>query len=113
MTASSSGNPATQRNSTAAVELLRILANERRLMIVGELIKRREVNVSALARTVGLSQSALSQHLAKMRAAGVVTCRRDGPTVRYSLANPQITELLVTLQSLFASLLADRDTGIG
>ncbi len=82
-------------------------------MIVGELVKRREVNVSALARTVGLSQSALSQHLAKMRAAGVVTCRRDGATVRYSLANPQITELLITLQSLFASLLADRDTSVG
>ncbi|WP_206455480.1 ArsR/SmtB family transcription factor [Aurantimonas marina] len=113
MTVNSSGNPATQRNSTAAVELLRILANERRLMIVGELVKRREVNVSALARTVGLSQSALSQHLAKMRAAGVVTCRRDGATVRYSLANPQITELLITLQSLFASLLADRDTSVG
>ncbi|MEC5290394.1 metalloregulator ArsR/SmtB family transcription factor [Aurantimonas sp. C2-6-R+9] len=91
--------------------MLRILANERRLLIVGELVKEREVNVSALARTVGLSQSALSQHLAKMRAAGVVASRRDGPTVWYRLANPQITELLVTLQRLFAGLLVERNTG--
>ncbi len=105
---SSSENPATEQKATAAGDLLRILANERRLLIVGELVKEREVNVSALARTVGLSQSALSQHLAKMRAAGVVAYRRDGPTVWYRLANPQITELLVTLQRLFAGLLAEK-----
>ena len=69
------------------------------------------MNVGALARAVGLSQSALSQHLAKMRAAGVVAYRRDGPTVWYRLANPQITELPVTLQRLFAGLLAERSTG--
>lgn len=103
--------PATQQKATAAGNLLRILANERRLLIVGELVREREVNVGALARTVGLSQSALSQHLAKMRAAGVVAYRRDGPTVWYRLATPQITELLGTLNRLFAGLLAERDTG--
>lgn len=107
MTDSSSASPATRQNTTVAGDLLRILANERRLLIIGELARQREVNVNALARTVGLSQSALSQHLAKMRAAGVVACRRDGPNVWYRLATPQIAELLVTLQRLFAGLLAE------
>ena len=52
--------------------ILRALANERRLMILCRLVECGEANVSTLAEAVGLSQSALSQHLAKMRAEGLV-----------------------------------------
>ena len=55
---------------------LRALANERRLMILCKLVEWGEGTVNSLAETVGLSQSALSQHLAKMREEGLVTYRR-------------------------------------
>ena len=62
--------------------ILRALANERRLMILCKLVEWGEANVNALAEAVGLSQSALSQHLAKMRAEGLspigAKARRSG-----------------------------------
>jgi len=62
-----------ERKAVAVADLLRALANERRLMILCRLVECGEANVSTLAEVVGLSQSALSQHLAKMRAEGLVT----------------------------------------
>ena len=51
-------------NATEVAQILRALANERRLMILCKLVERGEANVNSLAEAVGLSQSALSQHLA-------------------------------------------------
>ncbi len=80
---------------------LRALANERRLMILCKLVETGEANVAALAESVGLSQSALSQHLAKMRAEGIVSSRRDGQTIWYRIADRRAEELFALLHKLY------------
>ncbi len=69
-----------ERKAAAVADLLGALGNERRLMILCKLVERREASVGMLAEAVGLSQSALSQHLARMRAVGIVTFRRESQT---------------------------------
>ena len=83
--------------------ILRALANERRLMILCKLVERGEATVNSLADTVELSQSALSQHLAKMRDEGLVTYRRESQTLWYRIADPRIEELLATLHKLYCT----------
>ncbi|EGP09574.1 transcriptional regulator, ArsR family [Bradyrhizobiaceae bacterium SG-6C] len=81
--------------------ILRELGNERRLMILCKLVEWGEANVSALAEAVGLRQSALSQHLARMRDEKLVTFRRESQVLWYRIADPRIEQLLSTLQGLF------------
>jgi ArsR family transcriptional regulator len=84
-----------------AAGLLKALANERRLMILCKLIEAGEMNVSRLSEVVGLSQSALSQHLAMMRAENLVAFRRDAQTLFYRVSDPNVARLLSTLKSIF------------
>lgn len=72
-----------------AVRLLKALANEVRLATVCEL-KTGELTVAALANRFGLSQSAMSQHLARLRRAGLVRSRRKGTAILYTLNNQEI-----------------------
>ena len=81
--------------------ILSALGNERRLMILCKLVEWGEANVNTLAETIGLSQSALSQHLAKMREEGLVTYRRESQTLWYRIADRRIEELLATLHKLY------------
>jgi ArsR family transcriptional regulator, virulence genes transcriptional regulator len=90
-----------ERQAVEVAGILRALANERRLMILCTLVECGESNVGTLATAVGLSQSALSQHLAKMREEGLVTFRRESQTIWYRIADPRIEQLLATLHSLF------------
>jgi len=90
-----------ERQAAQVAGLLGALANERRLMILCRLVEWGEANVGSLAEAVGLSQSALSQHLAKMRQEGLVAFRRDGQTLWYRIADPRIEELFATLHRLF------------
>ncbi len=69
--------------------LLRTLASAQRLKII-HLLGVGPSEVSEIARDLGLSQTAASQHLAAMRSAGLVTALRDGRTVRYCLTDPEI-----------------------
>jgi ArsR family transcriptional regulator, virulence genes transcriptional regulator len=87
--------------ATEVADILRALANERRLMILCKLVEWGEANVNSLAEAVGLSQSALSQHLAKMRDEDLVTFRRESQTLWYRIADPRIEQLFATLHSLF------------
>jgi ArsR family transcriptional regulator len=84
-----------------ATRLLKALANEKRLMILCKLIETGETNVSRLSEAVGLSQSALSQHLARMREEGLVAFRRDAQTLFYRIADPNVARVLSTLKSIF------------
>jgi ArsR family transcriptional regulator, virulence genes transcriptional regulator len=88
-------------NATAVAHMLRALANERRLMILCKLVEWGEATVGSLVEAVGLSQSALSQHLAKMREEGIVTYRRDSQTLWYRIADPRTETLLGHLQHLY------------
>jgi ArsR family transcriptional regulator len=81
--------------------ILRAIANERRLLILCKLVEWGEANVNSLADAVGLSQSALSQHLTKMRAEGLVTYRRESQTLWYRIADPRIEELFATMHRLY------------
>lgn len=90
-----------EENAGELAGMLRALANERRLMILCKLVEWGEANVNTLADAVGLSQSALSQHLAKMRAEGLVTYRRESQTLWYRIADPRIEQLFSTLHRLF------------
>lgn len=82
-------------------DLLGALANDRRLLILCKLIESGEATVGALADDVGLSQSALSQHLARMREEGIVTFRRDAQSLWYRIADPRVESLLATLHRLY------------
>lgn len=84
-----------------AASLLRELANEKRLMILCKLIDAAEMPVLDLADEVGLSQSALSQHLARLRAEGLVTYRREGASLFYRIADANVGRILKTLKSIY------------
>ena len=81
--------------------MLRALSNEKRLLIVAHLLEAGPLPVGALSERVGLSQSALSQHLAKLRHSGLVAGRKQARTVLYSLADPRLAPLLALLGGPF------------
>lgn len=81
--------------------VLGTLANDRRLLILCELVQRGECNVGSLSEVVGLSQSALSQHLAKMRDENIVTFRRESQTLWYRIADERVEQLLAVLHGLY------------
>jgi DNA-binding transcriptional ArsR family regulator len=87
-------------SAARASRLLKAMGNERRLVILCHLSER-EHSVTELCQLVGLSQSALSQHLAKLRRDNLVKTRRAAQTVFYSLASPDVAPLLLSLSYLF------------
>jgi DNA-binding transcriptional ArsR family regulator len=99
----------TSRSEDVA-DLLKAMANSHRLLILCEL-HRGERTVSALEAVVPLSQSALSQHLAKLREAGVVATRREAQSIFYSLADPRVASLIGTLYELFCTPAKSRFKG--
>jgi ArsR family transcriptional regulator len=92
---------ALQAKAGKVASLLSALANDRRLLILCLLVETGEATVGTLAEEVGLSQSALSQHLARMREEGIVTFRRDAQTLWYRIADPKVESLFVTLHRLY------------
>lgn len=85
----------------AAATLLRAIANETRLMILCRLIEEPEVNVTSLVAASGLSQSALSQHLGRLREEGLVATRRDAQTIWYRLAKPDARRVIALLHDIY------------
>lgn len=83
--------------------ILRAVANTRRLIILCKLVEWGEATPGTLAEVVGLSQPALSQHLAKMRVEGLVTYRREGQTLWYRIADPRLETLFATLHTVFCA----------
>jgi ArsR family transcriptional regulator len=83
-----------------AAALLKALAHEARLMVLCQLLEG-EHSAGALQDASGLSQSALSQHLARLREEGLVTTRREGQTIYYSLADPNVARVLDTLATIY------------
>lgn len=83
-----------------AAALLKALANETRLIVLCQLVEG-ERSVSALQTASDLSQSALSQHLARLREEGLVATRREAQTIYYRLADAKAAHLLETLATLY------------
>ena len=88
------------RNADAATRLLKAAANQHRLIILSRLAER-EYSVGELEQVIGLSQSALSQHLARLRRDKLVSTRRQAQMIFYSLAQTQTKELLESLAAIF------------
>ena len=90
-----------------AVELLKAMANEWRLMILCQLAEG-EKTVSELQSLLGLSQSALSQHLAVLRREKIVKARKHAQSVSYSLAGDDAPKVMNTLHEVFCESQGDK-----
>ena len=92
---------ALQDKAGEVAQLLKLLANEQRLLILCRIPMDREVAVSEIAESVELGQSALSQHLARMREEGLIKPRKEGLNVFYRIADGNLSQLLGTLKSIY------------
>lgn len=86
--------------ATEVASLLKLVANEQRLLLLCRL-REGEASVGELVGLCNLSQSSVSQHLAKMREGGVLSTRREGTTIYYRLDNEHVASLMVFLCSRF------------
>jgi len=89
-----------QDNARRASTLLKAMSNQHRLMILCQLVPG-EKCVGELEQIVGLSQSALSQHLARLRRDNLVATRREAQTIHYSLAGEEASAVIETLYGLY------------
>jgi ArsR family transcriptional regulator, virulence genes transcriptional regulator len=96
-----------QLKAGAAESLLKAMASRPRLMILCELLKG-ERTVTALHETVGLSMSAISQHLARLREDKLVSTRRESQAIYYSLADDGATRMLEMLYQIFCEPPSER-----
>lgn len=101
MLASNKFFPELLAHTGQAASLLKAISNEHRLMILCTL-QSGELSVGALNKSVSLSQSALSQHLAVLRKDNLVATRRDSQTIYYTIADERVLVLMQTLQTIFS-----------
>lgn len=87
--------------AATAARMLKLLGNENRLLILCSLAARSEMKVGDIVEAVGLSQSALSQHLALLRADGLVAFRRESQTLYYRISDPRAARLLKLLKDMY------------
>lgn len=92
-----------ERKAEKVAGVMKSLANPRRLLLLCKLVEVGKMSVGELARALGLSQSALSQHLALMREDKLVAFDREGQSLFYRLADPRIEALLATLYQLYCA----------
>jgi DNA-binding transcriptional ArsR family regulator len=97
---SASDMKAMRRHAGEAAVMLRALSHEARLRVLCELVDGERTAGDLVARS-GLSQSALSQHLAKLREEGLVTTRRESQVIFYRLDDPRAARLLGVLHELY------------
>jgi DNA-binding transcriptional ArsR family regulator len=84
-----------------AAQLLKLLANETRLLILCRLVAEREMSAGAIVAAAGIGQSAVSQHLAKLRDDGLVATRRDGQTIHYRIADKNVSRIIAVLKDIY------------
>ncbi|UZE46915.1 ArsR/SmtB family transcription factor [Rhodopseudomonas sp. P2A-2r] len=101
MTFISSGFSEFEAKEIAAV--LREVGNRRRLLILLKLIEQGECSLGLLADAAGLSRAALSQHLGRMRDAGLVSCRREKQKRWYRIKDSRVEQLIRTLMKILPS----------
>lgn len=97
-----------EANAERAASLLKSMGSPRRLLILCQLVEG-EKSVGELEKAVGLSQSALSQHLAVLRHKGYVTTRRAGQMIFYSLSGDEARAILQSLHGLYCADCAPTD----
>lgn len=100
------GIEAVEAKVNEAARLLEALANPRRLMILCALAEG-ERSVGELVPIVGLQQAALSQHLARLRAEGIVATRRASQMIYYRLVSPAAIAIINTLSKIYCPAVAE------
>ncbi len=90
-----------EQQAQKASEFLRTLGNAHRLQVLCLLIEHGEMSVGQIHEFTTLSQSALSQHLAKMRDEGLISYRRDAQTLYYSLCDEKVVKIVTVLKENF------------
>lgn len=93
--------PTFEAHAREAASLLKAMSNECRLLVLCYLAQDGELSVGQLGDRVGLSQSALSQHLAKLREEELVATRKEAQTVYYRVCDPKAGQILALLHDLF------------
>ena len=91
-----------EEKSEKVATILKAIGNEKRLMIVC-LLSAGEKNVGELEQLVGLSQSALSQHLARLRRDDILATRREAQTIFYSIKDANVSALLDSLCTIYSA----------
>ena len=92
-----------ERKAGEVAAMLKALSNPRRLLLLCKLAEKGSLNVGQLAAEIGLSQSAVSQHLALMRDEGLVAFDRAGQTLHYRIADERLNELLGSLYRIYCT----------
>ena len=94
----------TKNNNSQITSILKAISNMRRLQILNELADGREKSVSELEKVVpDLSQSALSQHLGRLRRANIVKTRRESQSIFYSVQSAEALKILKFLTKFYAN----------
>jgi DNA-binding transcriptional ArsR family regulator len=91
-----------EANANAAAKLLQALSNENRLMILCQLADG-ELSVNKLLERINISQSSLSQHLAKLRQQNLVRTRREAQSIIYSIGDPAAATIIKALAEIYCS----------
>ena len=94
------------KQAADVARVMHLLGNETRLLILCHLMMRREMKVGDIVDAVKLSQSALSQHLTKLREDGLVDFRRESQTLYYRIADPRVTKIIRLLKKLYCEDIA-------
>ncbi len=97
------------RNAPRASAILKAMSNRHRLLILCQLVNG-EKSVGQLEEVIGLSQSALSQHLARLRQQYLVKTRRQAQTIFYSLDGEEATSIIKALY-VICTIADEKDTG--
>ena len=89
------------KQAADAARMLKLLGNKYRLLCLCFLLTRGEMTAGELVTAAGLSQSAMSQHLAMLREDGIVAYRREAQTLHYRVADPRAERILGLLKELY------------
>lgn len=92
-----------RENADEAAQLLKVLANGQRLRVLCLLVNE-ELSVGEINERIDLSQSALSQHLAKLREEGLVTTRREAQTIYYQLTSGPTKRIISELHDIYCDI---------
>ena len=90
-----------ESRAAEAAQLLKLLANETRLLILCRLAVEREMSAGAIVTALGLGQSAVSQHLAKLRDDNLVATRREAQTIHYRIADRNVSRIISVLKDIY------------
>jgi DNA-binding transcriptional ArsR family regulator len=91
-----------KEHASEAAALMKALGNEQRLLVLCNLLEQ-PMTVGELHQRMSLSQSALSQHLALLREAGLVETRREAQSIHYSLPPGPVTRVMALLQDIYCA----------